>query len=397
MLAQTIATLPPSPIVTVFNRATELYAGGHDLIDFSIGEPDFDTPAHICEAGMRAIRDGTTHYTPTDGTAALKDAIRRKFTRDNGLEFARDRIVVGSGAKPLLATAVQAVLNPGDEVVIQTPAWTSHLGMIAVAGGRLRPVETGLETGFKMSPEALEAAITPKSRLLLICSPSNPTGAVYSEEDLKRIAEVLRRHPRILVISDDLYEHITFDGRSFATLASVAPDLTDRVLTVNGVSKAYAMTGWRIGYGGGPKWWADGIRAIFSQTTGCPCSISQVAATAALDGPQDLLAQWRNIYQRRRDLALDGLAHIPALQAAKPEGAFYLMPECGQLIGRRRPDGHMIETSTDLAEYFLDWGAVVVPGAGFLCDPYFRMSIAISESLIEEGLRRISAACDTLE
>ncbi len=398
MLAHLTATLPPSPIVTVFDRATKLRGQGYDLIDFSIGEPDFDTPAHICDAGMRAIRDGVTRYTATDGSVELKEAIQRKFLRDNGLKFTLEEISVCSGAKPLLATAVQAVLNPGDEVVVPTPAWTSHLGMVAVVGGCLKLVETGLEFGFKMSAEALEAVFTPKTRLLLLCSPSNPTGTVYSREDLREFAEILRKHPNILVISDDLYEHITFDDCCFSTLASVAPDLSERILTVNGVSKAYAMTGWRIGYGGGPKWWTDGIRAIFSQTNGGPCSISQIAATAALDGPQHLLAQRCKTYQRRRDLALDGIASIPALRATRPEGAFYLMPECSRLIGwRRLSDGGVIKNSTDLADYFLDWGVVVVPGAGFSCDPYFRLSIATSETAIQEGLHRISKACDALK
>jgi len=400
MLSNLTASLPPSAIVTVFNRAIELRAQGHDLIDFSIGEPDFDTPQHICEAGIRAITNGATRYTATDGTAALKDAVRRKFIRDNALEFSRDQIIICSGAKPLLATAVQAVLNPGDEVLIPTPAWTSHLGMVSVAGGHLKLIETSMATGFKMSAQQLQAAIMPDTRLLLLCSPSNPTGAVYSRQDLAELADVLRQHPNILVISDDLYEHIVFEDASFSTLASVAPDLEKRILTVNGVSKAYAMTGWRIGYAGGPKWWTDGIRAIFSQTNGGSCSISQIAATAALDGPQELLAQRCKIYQHRRDFALDRLAEIPDLKVATPDGAFYLMPECGNLIGRQRAlDGRtsIIETSTDLANYFLDCGIVVVPGAGFSCDPYFRMSIATSKHLIEEGLSRIARACDALQ
>jgi len=397
MLAHLTAILPASPIITVFNRAIELRANGHDLIDLSIGEPDFDTPGHICEAGIEAIREGATRYTAADGTLALKQAVQRKFLRDNDLEFTCDEIIISSGAKPLLATAVQAVLNPGDEVVIPTPAWTSHLGMVEVAGGRLELIKTGLESGFKMSSGQLEEAITPNTRLLFLCSPANPTGAVYSAQELQAIAEILRRHPNILVISDDLYEHIIFDGSAFATLAAVAPDLSNRVLTVNGVSKAYAMTGWRIGYSGGPKWWADGIRAILSQASGGPCSISQIAATAALDGPQDLLAQRCRIFQQRRDVALQELAKIASLQVTSPQGAFYLLPECSALMGRQRSDGSIIKTSTDLAEYLLEWGVVVVPGAGFACDPYFRMSIATSQNMIEAGIRRIAKACAALQ
>lgn len=397
MLSTITSALPASPIVTVFNRAIELRAAGQDLVDFSIGEPDFDTPAHVCEAGMQAIRDGATRYTATDGTAVLKEAVQRKFIRDNGLSFTRDEIIVSSGAKPLLATAMQAVLNPDDEVIMSAPGWASHFGMVAMAGGTLKLVEPDMASGFKMSAQQLEGAITPKTRLLLLCSPSNPTGAVYSAQNLKDFAAVLRRHPRVLVMSDDLYEHIVFDGASFTTLASVAADLSERIFTVNGVSKAYAMTGWRIGYGGGPQWWTDGIRAIFSQTNGGPCSISQIAATAALDGPQGLLAQRCKTYQQRRDLALGELGSISTLKVDRPEGAFYLMPECSALMGRRQSDGKTIETSTDLAEYFLDWGVVVVPGAGFSCDPYFRLSIATSDSLIKEGIARLSRACDALQ
>lgn len=396
MLATAIAAIPPSPIIAIFDRATELRAEGRDLVDFSVGEPDFDTPAHIRQAGTEAIANGLTRYTPTDGTAPLKDAIRAKFARDNGLEFSRAEIVVGAGAKPLLATAMQAVVNRGEEVILATPAWASHAGMIQVCGGAAVFVPTGGDDGFKLDAARLQSAITPATRMLLLCSPSNPTGAVYSAGELASLAEVLRRHPNILVMSDDLYEHIVFDGREFATLASVAPDLGNRILTVNGVSKAYAMTGWRIGYAGGPNWWTSGIRAIFSQINGGPCSISQAAATAALDGPQDFLADWRDTYRRRRDLALDGLSRIAGLATATPEGAFYIMPYCGGLIGARRPDGRAIETSTDLAAYFLDSGIVVVPGAGFFCDPYFRMSVATSEENIREGVNRMETACAAL-
>lgn len=397
MLSNLAGNLPSSAIITVFDRAAELRADGRDLVDFSVGEPDFNTPDHICEAGIRAIQDHKTRYSATDGNADIKDAVRHKFSKDNGLDFSRDEIIISSGAKPLLATAMQAVLNPGDEVIMPTPAWASHLGMVAIVGSTLKLVETDLASGFKMSAEQLEAAITPKTRLLLLCSPSNPTGAVYSKEHLQAFAKILRAHPDILVISDDLYEHIIFDNNIFATLASVAPDLSNRIFTVNGVSKAYAMTGWRIGFGGGPNWWTNGIRAIFSQTNGGPCSISQIASIAALSGPQDLLAKRCDIYQQRRDFALEKFASISCLQVSKPEGAFYLMPECSKLMGRKRPDGQMIATSTDLADYFLEWGVVIVPGAGFSCDPYFRMSIATSNELIEEGLHRMSQACDALQ
>ncbi len=396
MLATAIAAIPASPIVEIFDRATQLRAEGRDLVDFSIGEPDFDTPAHIRQAGAEAMENGLTRYTPTDGTATLKDAIRAKFTRDNGLEFSRAEIVVGAGAKPLLATAMQTVINPGEEVILSTPAWASHAGMIQLCGGQPVFVPTGPRDGFKLDAARLQAAITPATRMLLLCSPSNPAGAVYSAEELASLAEVIRRHPNMLVMSDDIYEHIVFDGREFATLASLAPDLGERILTVNGVSKAYAMTGWRIGYAGGPEWWTDGIRAVFSQTNGGPCSISQAAAAAALNGPQDFLADWRETYRRRRDLALEGLSGIAGLEATRPEGAFYIWPNCGGLIGATRPDGRAIESSTDLASWFLEAGVVVVPGAGFHSEPYFRMSVATSQDNIREGIRRMKAACTAL-
>ena len=396
MLATAIRKIEGSPISAIFDQATQLRAEGRDLIDFSVGEPDFDTPEHICDAGIKAIQQGQTRYTPVDGTAALKDAIARKFHTDNNLAFTHAEIVIGAGAKPLLATALQAVINPGDEVITSTPAWSSHIGMIKVCTGRPVMVPTTQDDGFKLGAAALKAAITPQTRMLLLCSPSNPTGAVYSAQELAELAEVLRHHPNILVISDDLYEHIVFDDNRFATLAAVAPDLHDRILTVNGVSKAYAMTGWRIGYAGGPEWWLDGIRKISSQINGGPCSISQAASIAALDGPQDFLATWRATYCKRRDISLEGLAKIDGLKVSKPAGAFYLMPHCGGLLGKKRPDGQIIETSSDLASYLLDEGVVVVPGAGFFCDPYFRMSTATSDANITEGIRRMTVACNAL-
>lgn len=396
MLASAISRIQGSPISTIFDQATRLRAEGHNLIDFSVGEPDFNTPKHICDAGIEAIQQGITRYTAVDGTADLKAAVARKFKADNDLEYSPAEIVISAGAKPLLATALQAVINPGDEVIISTPAWPSHIGMVEVCNGKPVIVPTGHEDGFKLSATALEAAITSKTKMLLLCSPSNPTGAVYSAKALAALADVLRAHPNILIISDDLYEHIVFDDNRFATLAAVAPNLKDRILTVNGVSKAYAMTGWRIGYAGGPKWWMDGMRKISSQINGGSSSISQAASIAALDGPQDFLATWCETYRNRRDIALEGLTQIDGLKISKPEGAFYLMPHCGGLLGKKRPDGQVIETSSDLASYLLDAGVVIVPGAGFFCDPYFRMSIATSEANIIEGIRRMTTACNAL-
>ena len=396
MLSDLIEALPASPIIGVFNKAFEMRQAGADLIDFSVGEPDFDTPAHIGEAGIAAIRAGQTRYTPTDGDGAVKSAVIEKFRRDNDLSFTASEIIVCSGAKPLLASAVQAVLNPGDEMILPVPLWASHLGMVQAVGGAPVLIDTTCD-GFKLTPERLEVAITPATRLVMICSPSNPTGAVYSAAELGALADVLRRHVHVNVISDDLYEHIIFDGAEFATLAAVAPDLRDRILTVNGVSKSYAMTGWRIGYAGGPDWWTGGIRRLFSQTNGGPCSISQVATVAALTGPQDFLEDWCATYQRRRDLALSGLAEIDGLHTQTSGGAFYVMPDCGRLLGRITPEGKRLACSTDVAAYFLKHGAVVVPGPGFSCDPFFRLSIATSEDNIAEGLRRMKTAVELLE
>ncbi len=301
----------------------------------------------------------------------------------------------------LLTAAVQAIVEAGDEVILATPCWPSHLGMVLLAGGTPVRIETGIAPGtnqsFKMSAGQLAAAITPRTKAVLLCSPSNPTGAVYSETELRALAQVLLKHPGIWIVSDDLYEHITFDGVGFATMAAVEPGLFGRTLTVNGVSKGYAMTGWRIGFAGGPKLWAGAIRKIYSQSSGGACSISQAAAVEALDGPQAFLEDWAAVYQRRRDSALAGLAACPGLACATPEGAFYLFPECSGVIGKTTAKGANINDTTGFARYLLDdWGIVVVPGAGFDCGPYFRLSIATDEPTIQAGVARIGEACRAL-
>lgn len=394
-LSDLVASVPPSGITDTFNRAYALRQQGYDLVDFSVGEPDCETPEHIRAAGIAAIHAGETRYTPSDGTLALKQAIARKFARDNELEFSTDNIVVGAGAKPLLAAAIQSLLNPNDQVIMPTPLWASHLGMVQSVGAKPILVDTQC-SNFKLTAAQLNEHTTPQTRLLMLCSPSNPTGAVYSRDELSALAEVLRRHPNIMVISDDLYEHIVFDDLPFWTLAQVAPDLSDRILTVNGLSKAYAMTGWRIGFAGGPTWWIHGIKTVFGQVSGGPCSISQVAGIAALDGPQGFLKENCAIYQSRRDYALNALRGIYGLDVRKPEGAFYIMPNCGGLNGRQTPNGQRITNSTDLANYFLEQCVVVVPGPGFACDPFFRISIATSDMVLREGLARISAAVNAL-
>ncbi|MEP6657478.1 MAG: pyridoxal phosphate-dependent aminotransferase [Betaproteobacteria bacterium] len=386
-----------SPIAGIFASVQRLRREGHELLDFSLGEPDFDTPLHIREAGKRAIDRGETRYTPTDGGIDLRESVRRKFQRENGLDYPLAQIIAGMGAKPLLAAAVQAILSPGDEAILSTPCWPSHVGMIELARGRAVKLATGIDAAFKMTAAELDRAIGPKTRLVILCSPSNPTGAVYDQTELRALAEVLLAHPHIAILSDDLYEHILFDGRRFNTIAAVEPRLADRTMTVNGLSKAYAMTGWRIGFAGGPPAWVDAVRQIYSHSSGGLCSVSQAAAIAALEGPKEFLAERSAHYQRRRDVVLEGLAAAPGLRVAKPEGAFYLMPECAGLIGTRRRNGETIGSSDDFARYLLeDWKVVVVPGPGFECDPYFRLSIAASETTLKRGVQLIAQACAAL-
>jgi aspartate aminotransferase len=396
-LSAVLNRFEPSPISQIFTRAMDLKESGRVLFDFSTGEPDFDTPEHICAAGKRALDAGDTRYTSVDGTNALKAAVQRKFARDNGLDYQVSEIIAAAGAKPLLAAAVQAIVDPGDEVVLPAPCWPSHVGMIQLAGGTPRMVETGLMTGFKMTAGQLDDAISPSTKMVILCSPSNPTGATYSNTELRSLAEVLLRHEHVWIVSDDLYEHIVFDGVRFATLAQVEPRLKERTLTVNGVSKGYAMTGWRIGFAGGPRIWVEAICQLFSQSSGGACSISQAAAVEALDGPQEFLADWATIYQRRRDLALAGLSQATALQCPVPDGSFYLFAECGGVLDKRTPQGERIETTSDFARHLLDqWDVVVVPGSGFYADPYFRMSVATDDATIEGGVARIAEACNAL-
>lgn len=389
--------LRPSAISDVFDMADGLRESGRQLFDFSVGEPDFDTPENIREAAKVAIDCGQTRYTAVDGTALLKQAIAAKFRRDNGLDFSDAQIAVASGAKPLLAVAIQAVAGQGDEVVISTPCWTSHIGMIELAGATARLVETDIETGFKMTPEQLRRALNANTRLLLLCSPSNPTGAVYTADELAALGDVLADYPEVWVLSDDLYEHIVFEKDLFATIAAVSPAVRDRTLTVNGVSKCYAMTGWRIGYAAGPREWIRVIRKVFTQSNGGPCSISQAAAIEALNGPQAYLSEWLAIYRQRRDLTLSLLRDAPGLECAVPEGAFYIMPKCAELIGRKTPSGSTIKSSADFCKYLIEaFGVVTVPGAGFFCDPYFRLSFATSENILKEGCARIVTGARSL-
>ncbi len=396
-LATSLSRIKPSPTMAVTNLARELRAAGRDIIGLGAGEPDFDTPDHVKEAAIAAIRRGETKYTNVDGTPELKAAIARKFRRENGLDYEPSEITVGAGGKQVLYNAFMATLDAGDEVVIPAPYWVSYPDMVRLAGGEPVFVACPAEQGFKLQPEALARAITPRTKWLVLNSPSNPTGAAYRREELEALAEVLRAHPQVRVMTDDMYEHLVYDDFHFTTIAQVAPDLKPRTLTVNGVSKAYAMTGWRIGYAGGPRELIKAMATIQSQSTSNPCSISQAAAVAALDGDQGFLAERNRVFRERRDLVVAMLNEAPGLSCPKPEGAFYVYPSCAGVIGRRPPGGRPIADSEQFARYLLeDAGVAVVHGAAFGLDPHFRISYATATELLEEACRRIIRACERL-
>jgi aspartate aminotransferase len=396
-IASRIGRIKPSPTVAAGQKARELRAQGRDIISLDAGEPDFDTPESIKEAAIAAIRNGQTKYTAVDGTVELKQAIAAKFKRENGLTYGIDQITVGAGGKHVLFNALMATLNPGDEVIVPAPFWVSYPDMTVLAEGTPVIVECPESQGFKLRPEALEQAITPKTKWLIMNSPSNPTGAAYSRAELKALAEVLVRHPQVHVLNDDIYEHLTYDGFEFATIAEVEPGLYDRTLTVNGVSKSYAMTGWRIGYAGGPAALIKAMAKIQSQSTTNPSSISQAAAVAALNGPQDFIAERALVFKDRRDLVVSMLNQAKGLTCSRPEGAFYVFPSCAGTIGRRSPDGKVIESDEDFASYLLmEAGVSVVFGAAFGLSPFFRISYAASTESLEEACRRIQRACGAL-
>ena len=387
-LSATLARVKPSPTMAITQLAGEMKAAGRDVIGLSAGEPDFDTPAHIREAAKAAIDQGHTRYTAIDGIPELKSAIAGKFARDNHLDYAPAEISVASGGKQILYNALMATLNPGDEVIIPAPYWVSYPDMVLLAGGTPVIVPAGLDAGFKITPAQLDAAITPRTRWLIFNSPSNPTGAAYSETEIRALTDVLLRHPQVWVLSDDIYEHITFDGFRFTTPAEVEPRLRDRTLTMNGVSKAYAMTGWRIGYGAGPKPLIDAMRKMQSQSTSCPTSVSQYAALAALTGPQDFIAPNAALFQRRRDLVVTALNACPGLACPTPEGAFYVYPSIAGLIGRTSPAGAPLTDDAAFATALLqETGVAIVHGTAFGLSPHFRVSYAAADERAGGGLR----------
>jgi aspartate aminotransferase len=393
-LSDTLARVKPSPTIAVTTKAAELRAAGRDVIGLGAGEPDFDTPANIAEAGIRAIREGKTRYTPVDGIPELKAAICEKFRRDNDLAYTPEQVSVSGGGKQVLFNALVATLNPGDEVIVPAPYWVSYPDMVALAGGTPVVVAAGQETGFRLTAEALEAAITPRTKWLIFNSPSNPTGAGYSRDQLAALTEVLMRHPHVWVMSDDMYEHLAYDGFEFCTPAEVAPGLYERTLTVNGVSKAYAMTGWRIGYAGGPAALIGAMRKVQSQSTSNPCTISQWAAVEALTGPQDFLAPNNALFKRRRDLVTGALNAIDGVSCLVPEGAFYVYPSIAGLIGKTSAGGAVIADDEAFATALLEeTGVAVVFGAAFGLSPHFRVSYATSDAALEEACARITRFC----
>jgi len=397
VIAERLSRIKPSPTIAVTQKARELKAAGRDVIGLGAGEPDFDTPDNIKEAAIAAIRAGQTKYTAVDGTPELKQAIAGKFSRENGLDYEPAQITVGTGGKQVLYNALMATLDPGDEVVIPAPYWVSYPDMVLLAEGTPVFVSCGQNHGFKLQPEMLDQAITDKTKWLILNSPSNPTGAAYSAEELKALSDVLLRHPHVWVLTDDMYEHLVYDGFQFATPAAVEPALYERTLTVNGVSKAYAMTGWRIGYGGGPVELIKAMAKVQSQSTSNPSSISQAAAVEALSGPQDYIAERSAIFKERRDTVLEMLNDCPGLHCHKPEGAFYVYPSCAGVIGKRTPAGGEIRGDGDFVTYLLDQvGVAAVQGEAFGLSPHFRISYATSTEALVEACKRIKTACEAL-
>ncbi|MFE9083160.1 pyridoxal phosphate-dependent aminotransferase [Brevundimonas sp. NPDC003935] len=393
-----LARVKPSATLAVTAQARELKRQGRDVIGLGAGEPDFDTPDNIKAAAIEAIHRGETKYTDADGMPELKAAIVAKFARENGLKYETNQIHVASGGKPVIYNALVATLNPGDEVIVPAPYWVSYPDMVLLAGGEPVTVIGEEADGFKLRPEVLDAAITPKTKWLILNSPSNPTGAAYTRAELEALAVVLRQHPQVWILTDDMYEHLVYGNFEYVTIAQVAPDLYDRTLTCNGVSKAYAMTGWRIGYAGGPKPLIDLMRKVASQTTSNPSSISQWAAVEALNGPQDFLTERAGAFEKRRDLVVSMLNQATGIRCPTPEGAFYVYPSIEGLIGKTTESGVVItDDEVFTAELLNQEGVAVVQGAAFGLSPYFRISYATSEAVLEEGCRRIQKFCASLK
>ncbi len=396
-LSSALGRIAPSATLAMTNRVLAMRAEGKSVIGLSAGEPDFDTPDFVKSAAIEAIRSGKTKYTNVDGIPELKAAIAAKFKRDNGLDYTPKQISVNSGGKHTLFNALVATVDKGDEVIIPAPYWVSYPDIVQYAGGTPVIVLATAAQKYKITPAQLDAAITPKTRWLILNSPSNPTGAAYSATELKALGDVLVRHPHVMILSDDMYEHIWYADTPFATIVQVCPELYDRTLTMNGASKAYAMTGWRIGYAGGPEWIVKAMADLQSQSTSNPCSISQYAVTAALNGPQDFLAERNAAFERRRNLVVAMLNDAPGLSCPTPEGAFYVYPDASGVIGKKTPSGKVIATDADLIDYLLDDHQVAaVHGAAFGLSPGFRISYATSSEILKDACTRIQLACAAL-
>jgi len=396
-IADSLNRIQPSATIAVSTKARQLKAAGRDVIGLSAGEPDFDTPDNIKQAAVKALAEGRTKYTDVDGTPELKAAIVRKFARENGLDYKPNQISVGTGGKQVIYNALLATLNPGDEVIIPAPCWVSYADIVMLADAKPVFVPTTIEDGYRLKPAALEAAITPKTKWLIFNSPSNPTGVAYSRDEIKALTDVLLKHPHVWIMTDDIYEHLLYDGLEFHTVAAVEPGLFDRTLTINGLSKAYCMTGWRLGYAGGPVQLIDAMRKLQSQSTSNPCSITQAAAVEALDGPQDFIAANNAKFVERRDLVVSMLNQASGLKCPKPEGAFYVYPSCAGTIGKTSASGKVIASDEDFATALLEEeGVAVVHGAAFASSPAFRVSYATSKDVLEDACRRIQRFCGNL-
>ena len=397
-LADSLGRIKPSATIAVTDKARALKAAGMDVIGLGAGEPDFDTPENIKEAAIKAIRDGKTKYTAIDGIPELKQAICAKFKRENGIDYTVDEISVGTGGKQVLFNALMATLNPGDEVIVPAPYWVSYPEIVALAGATPVIVKTTMAGGFKLTPAALEAAITPKTKWLILNSPSNPSGAGYSHAEIKGLTDVLMKHPHVWVLTDDMYEHMAYDGYEFATPVQVEPSLKDRTLTLNGVSKAYAMTGWRIGFAGGPAMLIKAMAKLQSQSTTNPSSISQWAAVEALNGPQDFIKKNAEVFRERRDLVVSMLNQAQGLVCPRPEGAFYVFPSCEGTLGKTTAKGKSIATDEDFVTALLEEeGVAVVHGSAFGLSPFFRISYATGLETLEEACKRIQRFCGGLK
>ncbi len=396
--SQTLASVQPSATLAVTQLARELRSKGLDVIGLGAGEPDFDTPDHIKQAAVEAIASGKTKYTPVDGIPELKQAVVHKFARDNNLSYTPDNISVAPGGKAVIFNAMMATLNPGDEVVIPTPCWVSYPEIVRLCGATPVLVPCAAGDDYKLRAGALADAITPKTKWLILNSPSNPTGMAYSPAGLAALGDVLRANPHVMVLSDDIYEHLVYDDKEFSTLAEIAPDLIERILTMNGVSKAYAMTGWRIGYAGGPEWLIKLMAKVMAQTTTNPCSVSQWAAVAALNGPNGFMEERRQAFATRRDMVVAALRSAKGLSCVKPDGAFYVYPNCSGLIGRTSAGGKLLETDIDVAAAILEEALVaVVPGSAFYGSPNFRISYASDMETLRMACARILEFCKAVK